>query len=325
MIIELTTHGSSIHRRRERFVIKTPDQKDAEIPAEKTDTILVSSNAMISTSAIRLCIERQIQLVITSWSGKPLARIWSSALGRQTQIRRQQYLNADTKFAFSLTKKLLSEKLSKQRQVLTTLRQNRKQEQLRTKLHDAASFIADTETVIKIKPYQKHYAQQFLGHEGSCATLYFQMISACLAKKWQFKKRTQNPGLDEFNVALNYMYGLTYSSVEKVIILCGLDPNSGFYHKDHYGKPTLAYDLIEPCRPVIDRVLLSLFNRKIVNDGWFSKDLTVTASMQLSKTGRTSLISSYKQDCQKIVEKTVWKYCKDMTADLLRLDRAAAS
>ena len=112
MIIEIVTHGSSLHRRRERFLIKTPEQKDTEISAEKVNAIVIASNSMISTDAIRLCIERQIQLVLTSWYGKPEARLWTSTPGRQTQIRRQQYANIDTVFAFELTKSLLLEKIA---------------------------------------------------------------------------------------------------------------------------------------------------------------------------------------------------------------------
>ena len=104
MIIEITTHGTNLRRRRERFLVKTPDQKDVEIDAEKVEAIIINANAMISTAAIKLCVERQVQMVVASWSGQPIARMWSSKPGRQTQIRRQQYFNYTTPFAFETTK-----------------------------------------------------------------------------------------------------------------------------------------------------------------------------------------------------------------------------
>ena len=321
MIIEVSTHGSGIHRRRERFLIKMPEQKDQEIPSEKVEAILVSANASITTQAMQLCVERQIQLVLTSYTGYPICRMWSSSFGRQTQIRRQQYLNENTVFAFNLIKKILLEKLSKQRRVLVTLRQNRTQEQLRADLSNSVSSITGIMNHVKKLPYEKNFAQRFLGFEGSCAVLYFQMISACLPKKWQFDKRTQNPGLDEFNTSLNYMYGLTYTNVEKIIIVCGLDPNAGFYHKDHYGKPTLSYDLIEPCRPIIDKALLYLFNKRIVHENWFADESGISVGIQLSKIGRSNLISCFKEECQNTIEKIVWQYCRELTHDLLKLDK----
>lgn len=322
MIIEIATHGAALRRRRERFIVQAPDQKDVEVPAEKTSAILISSNAMISTSAIKLCIERQIQLVITSWYGKPVARMWSSTPGRQTQIRRQQYLNQDTEFAFNVTKKLLLEKLSKQKRLLGELKQNRTQEDIISDIAETISFMNQTINNVKEISYQMDFAQHFLGFEGSCALRYFKSVSACLPKKWQFERRSQNPGIDPFNASLNYMYGIAYSSIEKIVILSGLDPTAGFYHKDHYAKPTLVFDLIEPQRPIIDKALLYLFNKRIVRDSWFAAYTDNPAfGVELNKAGRGSLIATYRENCSKAIEKSVWQQCRQLNRELLEMDR----
>ncbi len=86
MIVEVTTHGSVIKRDHDSFLIKS-DDSSSEIPAEKIDAIIISSNSLISTQAIRLCIEKEIQLVVSDWTGRPMARLWSSTPGKATQIR----------------------------------------------------------------------------------------------------------------------------------------------------------------------------------------------------------------------------------------------
>ena len=63
MIIEVSTHGSTIKRDHDSFVILSKDEK-TEIPAEKVDAVIITANALISTSAVRLCLEKQIQMVI---------------------------------------------------------------------------------------------------------------------------------------------------------------------------------------------------------------------------------------------------------------------
>lgn len=323
MIIDITTHGASLHRKRERFIVKVPDQKDEEVAAEMVDAILITSNAMVSTAAMRLCIERHIQLVISSWSGRPLARIWASSPGRQTQIRRQQYLNTDTEFAFDTTRKLLLEKLSKQKRFLSELKQNRDPSEITDNLANAVSFFNQTIRTVRDFPYGTGFAQSFLGFEGSCATRYFEMISATLPVKWRFERRTQNPGLDPFNAALNYLYGMAYSSIEKIVILSGLDPTAGFYHKDSYSKPTLVFDLIEPCRPTMDKALVYLFSRRMVRDGWFSNDANndISPGIEITKYGRYELIKTYKNVCQNLLEKDTWKRCRNIVAQLLNLDK----
>ncbi len=323
MIIDISTHGSSLHRKRERFVVKVPDQKDEEVAAEMVDAIMVTANVMISTAAMRLCTERHIQLVVASWSGQPLARMWTSRPGRQTQIRRQQYMNLDTEFAFDATKRLLLDKLSKQKRFLLALKQNRAPSELTEQIAQTVSFFNKTIQDVKNSMYGTDFAKHFLGFEGICATRYFESISATLPKKWRFERRTQNPGLDPFNAALNYIYGMAYSSIEKITILSGLDPTAGFYHRDNYAKPTLVFDLIEPCRPVMDKALVYLFSRRLVRESWFSDNVSkdISFGVEITKQGRTEIIGSYKQECQKQVESETWKRCRGIIEQLLSIDK----
>ncbi len=328
MIIEVATHGSAIRRRRDRFVIetKTPEgeRESSEIPAEKVDAIMVTANAMISTSAVKLCIEKQIQLVLANYGGRPFARMWASTPGRATEIRRMQYLNSNTMIALEISQEIVLEKLRGQKKMLLDLKNNRRRTSNDTILFDltaAIEGIKQTQQKVKqLSPETSGFKQTLLGYEGSCAAKYFMVISSCLPKKWQFKKRSQNPGLDAFNASLNYMYGMGYAAVEKTIILSGLDPNAGFYHADSYGKPTLAFDIIEMCRPTIDKTLVSIFNKRIVRDDWFEDEMDDANSMgiRITKNGRTSLLSSYWQEDAKPVEKISWGYCRKIIEKLMK-------
>ncbi len=327
MIVEVSTHGSAIRRRRDRFIIENKIQdgkkEQVEIPAEKVDAIMVTANAMVSTQAIKLCIEKQIQLVFASYGGRPFARMWASTPGKATEIRRRQYLNSDTKIALEISREIVSKKLGGQKRVLMDLRNNRKKSDNDILLHGLADAIQTmNQTIQKVKQLEPNisgFKQTLLGLEGLCAARYFSIISSCLPKKWQFEKRSQNPGLDSFNASLNYMYGMGYATVEKTIILSGLDPNAGFYHADSYGKPTLAFDIIEMCRPVIDKTLISIFNKKMVRDDWFEDELegASDAGVKITKNGRNSLLSAYWEEDVKQVEKISWKYCRNIIEKLM--------
>ena len=323
MIIEITTHGSSLRKKRERFIIKTPDDEvDHEIDAHKVEAIIVSANAMISSAAIGLCIERQIQMVFTTYYGKPVGRIWTSSFGRQTQIRRQQYLNLDTSFAFEITQKLLIEKLDAQRNYLLKLKHNRKKSEMVQYIAKAVSYFDGIINTIKKSKFEKNFSAHFLGYEGACAAKYFEILSICLPTNWQFKGRSHNPSLDPFNACLNYMYGMAYIQIEKIVILSGLDPTAGFYHRDSYAKPTLVFDLIEPCRAMVDKALIYLFSKKIVKDNWFESDSqALSTAVYLTKNGRNMLIGAYKDNCQKQIDKQTWKNCKGIAESLLKMDK----
>ena len=313
MIIEINTHGSAIKRNHDSFIIHTKDEK-TEIPAEKVDAVIITANALISTQAVRLCIEKQIQMVISSWSGKPIARLWSSTQGKSTQLRRNQYLNQDTVIGFDISVMILEKKLREQKTFLLYLKNNRKSHPV--KLEHAASTINNAIKKIKNFTYSKNYKATFLGLEGASAANYFQAISSILPKKWLTEKRSQHPAHDPFNAVLNYLYGMAYADVEKIIILSGLDPNAGFFHQDSYGKPTLSYDIIEIVRPVVDRLTVTSFTKKMVHDDWFEIQEDITNGVFLSKNARQFFISTYVKNGRKIIETRSWDFCKTIIKKL---------
>jgi CRISPR-associated protein Cas1 len=305
MIIEVATHGSVIKRNHDSFLIRN-DDSSSEIPAEKVDAIIVSSNSLISTQAIRLCIEKEIQLVISDMIGRPIARLWSSTPGKATQIRRAQYLTQETKLSFEISKHIVRIKLEKQRKFLRYLKNNRSNAP--DQIDKAISVITKSVSSVSILEYSADAKNVLLGHEGSAAMQYFSAISKSLPTKWQFQDRSQNPARDPFNAVLNYLYGITYGSVEKIIILSGLDPNAGFYHSDIYGKPTLSFDVIELVRPDIDRTVVSIFTKKMAKESWFEDKSE--SGILLSKDARMFLISEYREKNLKDVETTSWKFCR---------------
>jgi CRISPR-associated endonuclease Cas1 len=55
---------------------------------------------------------------------------------------------------------------------------------------------------------------------------------------------------------LNYLFGLAASQMTIALAEVGLDPGVGIFHADRDGRPSLAYDAIEPLRPYIAAWLL---------------------------------------------------------------------
>jgi len=58
------------------------------------------------------------------------------------------------------------------------------------------------------------------------------------------------------NALLNYAYRLLESQIHIEIVALGLDPTIGFLHANRAGRAALAYDLMEPLRPLVDRSIL---------------------------------------------------------------------
>lgn len=60
------------------------------------------------------------------------------------------------------------------------------------------------------------------------------------------------------NSRLNYGYTLIRACVSRFICASGLHPTFGLYHKNRYNSFSLADDLMEPFRPYIDHMVMSL-------------------------------------------------------------------
>jgi len=317
MILEISSHGSVLKRQNELFVVKNEDGK-SEVPAEKVDAIIVSANILISSQAIKLCIERNIQLVVADWAGRPVARLWVSTAGKSTELRRKQYANQDTMMGVQISLELVRTKLKRQKELLQDLRNNRETEV--PEITRAIKVISEALLQVDRLSSDERTKQTLLGLEGTSASAYFRAISSSLPTKWSFEHRSQYPAVDGFNASLNYTYGIAYSDVEKVIILSGLDPNSGFYHADSYGKPTLSFDLMELVRPLVDRTVVSLFNRKMVSESWFEKK--DDQGIFLTKDARLTLLTSYSEKNRKELEKITWGFCRKIIEKLAEEDKA---
>jgi len=58
------------------------------------------------------------------------------------------------------------------------------------------------------------------------------------------------------NAILNYAYAILESQVRIQVTAAGFDPTIGFLHSGHGGRSDFVLDLMEPQRPIFDRMVL---------------------------------------------------------------------
>lgn len=68
----------------------------------------------------------------------------------------------------------------------------------------------------------------------------------------------RNPDLSGINALLNYGYAVVRAAVARSIVAAGLIPVIGIHHSNRSNSFCLADDLVEPLRPLVDRVGRSL-------------------------------------------------------------------
>lgn len=117
MEIVLNTFGTSLNRENECFVIRNADGKQS-IPAEGITSIKIGKSAQITSDAIALAIEREIEILFVDRSGSVFGRIWSPKYGSISTIRKGQLYFSMSKHCISWIKDVIQRKIENQQALL---------------------------------------------------------------------------------------------------------------------------------------------------------------------------------------------------------------
>ena len=288
MELILNTFGVSLNRDNEGFVINTHDGKQ-RIPAVGIDSIQISRGAQITSDAVMLAIEKEIEVMFMDKTGKPIGRIWSPRYGSISTIRKGQLNFTYSHNAVEWIKEVLLKKIENQ-QALMLLFNNENHPEVKTekniaRLEDYRTKISklDGEIVNDIAPMLR-------GWEGQASRIYFSTINTFLPEQYRFSVRSQHPALDITNAFLNYGYGILYGRVEGALIKAGVDPYIGILHRDDYNRPVLVYDIIEMYRIWVDYVVYTLLAQNVITEEFYS--VREDGSYWLEALGRRVLIQS---------------------------------
>jgi CRISPR-associated protein Cas1 len=121
------------------------------------------------------------------------------------------------------------------------------------------------------------------GIEGRVAQMYFRSWRP-VALKWKGRKPvpeewrrigprispksgTNRDATHPINSMLNYGYAVLESQVRIAVLAAALDPRVGYFHGRYGGKQTLVLDLMEPMRPIVDRVILDFAQTRKFSPG----------------------------------------------------------
>ncbi|MDA8338142.1 MAG: CRISPR-associated endonuclease Cas1 [Nitrospiraceae bacterium] len=288
MQLVINTYGSYLQKNGDCFKVKT-DEKIFEISCKKVSSILISTAAYITTDAIKMAMENNIDIVFIDEHGDPYGRVWHSKLGSTTLIRRKQFEIAETEGGLNLALEWVKTKFGNQIGMLQRLRQTRPH-----KSAEITSYIDKLQNVLNgldaLSGTIEECRGSIMGMEGSGGRIYFEALSSLMPDRFKFNGRSRNPAKDEFNALLNYSYGVLYSKVEKACIIAGLDPYVGFIHTDHYNKKSLVFDLIENYRIWADETVINLFASRKVKVEHFDK---IPNGLTLNKEGKAVLLTDF--------------------------------
>ena len=298
MELVLNTFGTSLNRDNEGFVVTHKDGRQ-RIPVAGIKSIQISRGAQITSDAVMLAIEHEIEVLFMDKSGMPIGRIWSPRYGSVSTIRKGQLNFTFSNDALQWIKEIIRRKIENQQALLLMMRTdnvaiNRKREKNIARLEDYRTKIASLNGEIV-----SDVAAQLRGWEGVASKIYFETLNDLIPEEYRFEMRTQHPAMDVVNAFLNYGYGVLYGKIEGALIKAGIDPYIGILHRDDYNRPVLVYDVIELYRIWVDYVVYSLVVQQVVTDEYYS--VREDGSYWLESLGRRVLIQSLNDYLDEII------------------------
>lgn len=292
MQLYLNTYGTYLHIKDAMFEVRVPQEggghQKHHFAAQKVTSIIMTTSGALSTDAVQLALQNNIDIIFADSSGFPRGRVWHSKLGSTTRIRKRQLEASLNQEGVRWTIRWLSAKLGNQIEFIKDLKKHRAR--MGDYLDEKAAKIENLLKSMQMQgdaPSVDTIAETLRGLEGTAGRLYFETLSQSLPEEYRFPGRSFRPALDSFNAFLNYGYGVLYSRVEKALMIAGLDPYVGFLHRDDYNQKSMVFDFIEPYRIHVETSVFRLFSAKKVG---LSHTQPLATGLTLTKEGKQLLI-----------------------------------
>ena len=294
MQVVLDTYGLSLSVRNGCFLIASKSEKRMVHP-DRITSILVTMPCRISSPAILLAATCQINLVICTRTGKPEARLWTPRFLNTSTLRRKQYGFSRSSSGFKWVQSVILQKLTAQ---LANLRfvTDRKPAEKEATEHDLTEIEQTIERLKAVDTYDLDCLKTIRYFEASVAQQYWTIVGKRMPGQFNFEGRTKRNPTDPFNACINYLYGMLRNQIETAILSIGLDPALGIMHRDGYKLPSLVFDLIEPFRPIADRILIdAIIAGKLQN----VTEEFENGSVRINQKGRKALITMFNEKLNK--------------------------
>ena len=301
-VLYLLSEGSSAKKIGPRIAVEKNSEIVGRLPVRTLDGVVVGKNSQITTQAIFELLEQKIPICYVDDYGKIVGSLCNEKQSA-TRLLRQLEIFRDTEKQVELSREVISEKILNQCNLLKrygkTL-ENDKLERAIKKINLAAESLKSFKTVEEIR-----------GAEGIASKNYFNAFPLLIDQnRWKWKGRSQHPANDPINSLLNYGYAFLEREVRISAAVFGMDARIGFFHSNDGRKDSLIFDLMEFFRqPVIDRFILSLLNKKMIQPENFQN---ASEDFRLTPEGRTVFCTRYEEYMMKSYKEYGEKNSREM-------------
>ena len=267
--------------------------KPFSVPLKMLEYLVISAPVQFSSTMMSRLTQAGITAVFINPRKVEATSIAHGLLHNASDRRLMQYKAiSDNALKFEYAVALVRQKLRGQQAML--LRAERRRPAQRHALQKSIRYLKGM--IMQLNNVNN--TDSLRGIEGAGAAMYFDAYQRLFASKLNFSGRNRRPPRDPVNVTLSLSYTMLHAEAIRVLASNGFDPYLGFYHMPSFGRESLACDLVEIYRPVIDFWVWRLFASEILRQDHFVFPTKENKSCILGKAGRKTYYSNYELRAQ---------------------------
>lgn len=253
--LAVTEQGTRIHAEGDTLLLYRGAEVARRVRLGTIEQVLLFGRVEITSAALALLARKQVDVVFLSLQGYFRARLVGPKSPAVRLRLKQLQLAQDPAFCLRVARATIAGKILHQRQLLLRGQRRLADEEL-------AGVLGQMRLLVEQCARQTDL-DVLRGLEGRAAALYFsQFAKLLLTGDLAFEGRSRRPPRDPINACLSFGYTMLGRVVETEVLRCGLEPQVGFFHQPHPGRPSLMLDVLEEFRPFVDALVLRLVNRR---------------------------------------------------------------
>ncbi|NLS96633.1 MAG: type I-C CRISPR-associated endonuclease Cas1 [Planctomycetaceae bacterium] len=295
----VTTDGAYLAKDGQAVAVRHEKETRLRVPLHNLDGVVCFGRVGLSPALMGACAEAGVSISLLSEYGRFRAAVVGFSPGN-VLLRREQYRVADDEArSCQVARSVVAGKIANSRSVLMRAVRDG------TSGLEACPFAGTIEKMaghLELVRYCESLAE-VRGVEGESARAYFGVFDHLIGggkPEFSFAGRVRRPPTDPVNALLSFLYTILTHDARSACESVGLDAAVGFLHRDRPGRPSLALDLIEEFRSfLVDRLVLSLVNRRQVSAGGFKK--TASGAVEMDDKTRKAVLTAYQKRKQETI------------------------
>lgn len=288
--IYITNENTYLSLDNENLVCKIENEDKFRIPFDNVENIVCFNYLGCSPALMGKCVKKSISLNFVSPSGKFLAKICGETKGNV--FLRVAQIDKFREYGLLLSQNTMAAKFANSSKVIKrTLHDNpnlREDNKISAVLNTLSKGIDDL--------FNAKSIDEILGIEGNCAKSYFSVFNQMTTNQnpyFNFDYRSRRPPLDPINAVLSFLYTLLTNEFASALETVGIDSYIGFCHSLRSGRNSLACDLVEETRCLVERFVITMINLKMLNEKDFERQ--ISGAVLLNDDGRKKVITRWQE------------------------------